>query len=205
MGSLANIAAARDALVRDLLADGVGDPIGDVNWTYDVSGCRVDATQQAGVIVMGFNAGSGGRGSEMRWKGECERLTADIEGGYMLAELILISSHDIGDLRQRQLDVGRLIARCAAVNMAVIAYHRPRVILQTGLGYLDAISAAYGLKRVVEVPRPDHPRDRLLRHHLMSDGTPWLSIKHPSSFGFSRLDLEAIRSYVRNACGVGLL
>jgi hypothetical protein len=82
------------------------------------------------------------------------------------------------------------------VNLAVIAHHQPRVIIHTGFEELTAIKRVYGLKEQTgPVMRPSHPTHTLLRHFEMPDGTPWLSIKHPSSWGFSNEDIGAISAY----------
>jgi hypothetical protein len=202
MSSLKEIASALDVARRDLAALGVTDALGEVNWTYDADGKHMEAVTPAGAIVMGFNAGGGGTGSEVRWKNKCRKLTEGFSDNFVLAELVLISSHDIGELRKRGHNLPALIKSCAPVNQAVIAYHQPKLIIQTGFNHLDEVAAVYGLDFVEPAPRPAHPTHTLLKHYRMPDGRPWLSIKHPSSMGFSNQDVKAIRSYVSARCGL---
>ena len=207
MPSLDDIASALDSLRDELTAQGVTDHLGEVNWTYDREGKHTQAVIPAGAIVMGFNAGAGGSGSEARWRTKCDKLTMGISGGYMLAELVLISSFNIADLRAAHGRADALIRQCAAVNLAVIAHHRPKVILQTGFDDSEAVQDSYGLvvAGLERAYRPAHPTHTLLKHYVMPDQTPWLAIRHPSSMGFSNSDIAAIRSYAAEHCGVQFL
>jgi hypothetical protein len=199
--SLEAIAAELSALRAGLAAKGVVAELGEVNWTYDADAKHVEAVKPAQVIIMGFNAGGGGTGSEGKWKRNCEKLSEGFDG-FMLAELILIASHNVGALKDTHGDLASLIQACSGVNKAIIAHHRPKVIIHTGFTEIKAVQSAYGLFEKAERPRPDHSTHTLLRHFTMADGTPWLSIKHPSSMGFSNQDVAAIRSYARQASGV---
>lgn len=199
--SLETIAAELSALRAGLESKGVVAELGDVNWTYGDDGKRIEAVKRAQVIVMGFNAGGGGRGSEAKWKHHCEKLSEGFDG-FMLAELILIASHNEHALKQAHGNVQPLIHACAAVNKAVIAHHSPKVILHTGFTGIAAVQSAYGLvEKAEKQPRPGHDTHTLLRHFAMPDGTPWLSIRHPSSRGFSRQDVEAIGRYAHKVGG----
>ena len=122
----------------------------------------------------------------------------------MLAELVLISSFNIAELRAAHADVDALIRQCSAVNRAVIAFHKPQVVLQTGFDHSEAVQSAYGLVPAIEerVSRPMHQTHTLLKRYAMPDRTPWLAIRHPSSMGFSNRDIEAIRGYAAERCGV---
>jgi len=198
--STESIGAELGALRAALDRDGVVAELGEVNWTYDIRGKHIEAVQPAEVIIMGFNAGGGGAGSESRWKRKCEKLSEGF-GGFMLAELILIASHNVGALRQAYGSLPPLIQACSGVNKAIIAHHRPKLILHTGFAELDAVQSAYGLVEKAERRRrPAHDSHTLLRHFATPDGTPWLSIKHPSSMGFSNRDVSAIRDYALEVC-----
>jgi len=198
--SLEGIRAELSALRAALEADGVVAELGEVNWTYDADAKHIEAVRPAEVIVMGFNAGGGGTGSEGKWKRNCEKLSEGFDG-FMLAELILIASHNVGALKQAHGSLPSLIQACSGVNKAVIAHHKPKVILHTGFTEIEAVQSAYGLVEKAEKQRrPAHDTHTLLRHFAMADGTPWLSIKHPSSMGFSNQDVSAIRSYARKVC-----
>jgi len=207
MATLDEIASALEELRRELRSQGLSVSLGEVNWTYDHDSKHVPATKPAGAVVMGFNAGAGGVGSEARWRGKCDKLTSGIPGGYMLAELVLISSFNIAELRTAHGDVDELIRQCSAVNRAVIGHHKPKVIFQTGFDHALAVEKTYGLMPVGErsVRRPEHPSHTLLKHYVLPDRTPWLAIRHPSSIGFSNRDIEAIRTYAAKYCDVPLL
>ncbi len=195
MSSLSDIASARDALTEDLRRLGVREEVGLVNWTYGAAGERIEAAERAEAIVMGLNPGAGGGGSEARWRTRCKALTEGLSANFMLAELVLVDTHDVGVLKAKY-DVGNLIDRCAALNKAIIGFHQPRFIFQTGFDFLDRIVKAYDLELLGFEPRPQHPTHTLLKHYRMRDSdTAWISIKHPSSMGFSNADIEAIRRY----------
>lgn len=199
--SLESIGAELSTLRAGLEANDVVAELGDVNWTYDADGKHIEAIKPAEVIVMGFNAGGGGTGSEGKWKRNCEKLSEGFDG-FMLAELILIASHNVGALKQAHGSLQSLIHACSGVNKAVIAHHKPRVILHTGFTEIEAVQSAYGLVEKAERQRrPAYDTHTLLRHFEMADGTPWLTIKHPSSMGFSNNDVAAIRSYARKTVG----
>ncbi len=89
-----------EALRSDLRNLGIDEDLGRVNWTYDDAGKHIDATERAGAIVMGFNASSGGKGSEARWKNKCTKLTEGLSPNFMLAELVLIATHRISDSKK---------------------------------------------------------------------------------------------------------
>lgn len=198
--SIESIGAELNALRAALDADGVAAELGQVNWTYDADGKHIEAVTPAEVIVMGFNAGGGGTGSEGKWKRNCEKLSEGFKG-FVLAELILIASHNVSALKQAHGSLPSLIHACSNVNKAIIAHHRPKVILHTGFVEIEAVKSAYGLVEKAERQRrPTHDTHTLLRHFIMPDGTPWLTIKHPSSMGFSNRDVSAIRNYALEVC-----
>jgi hypothetical protein len=212
MSTLTEIDAARGRLAEWHRTDpkAISFPLGPVNWTYD-GDLHIEAVDRLPVIVMGFNAGAGNgatatrlSGSEKRWRTRCTKLAAGFGDGihagrYVLAELILLGSFDKAELRSKYGDLRPAFAAGADINRAVIAYHHPKIIFQTGIDDNDlvTISALYGLKFVGSKPRPAYPAHKLLKHYEMADGTPWLAIMHFARMGFSNRDIEAIRDYAR--------
>jgi hypothetical protein len=185
--------------------------LSEANWTYDGDE-HVEARDPLPVVVMGHNAGAGNgatqarlSGSEKRWRANCAKLAAgfgegDKQGHFVLAELSpLGGSLATHELRATYGDLESVFAAGAEVNRAIIAYHRPKVIFQAGLNEHDLaiVSGLYGLRFVDTVMRPDHPTHTLLKFYVMADMTPWLAVRHFSSWGFSNRDVEAIREYAQ--------
>ena len=210
MGTLADIEAARrrladwhgsDAKAKDCV-------LGRVNWTYRGDE-RVEAIDRLPVVVMGFNAGAGNGATatrlspgEKRWRTNCSKIAAGIgdepnQGRFVLAELIPLASFNERELVERYGRLERAFQAGADVNTAVIAYHEPKVIFQTGInpGHLAIVEPLYGLTFKAAVSRPGHPSHTLLRHYEMPDGRPWLATMHFATVGFSTIDMDAIRRF----------
>jgi hypothetical protein len=212
VSTLADIDAARLRLAEWHQSDEKAKhlPLGEVNWTYE-GDRHVEAIDRFPAIIMGFNAGSGNGAtstrpsrSEVNWRTKCTKLAAEFgdgsnRGRFVLAELILLGSFNQRELYASYGDLEPAFTAGADINLAVIAYHQPRIIFQTGINDRDLtiVARLYGLTFIGSQSRPDHPSHTLLRHYEMEGGTPWLAVMHFARMGFSNKDMEAIQAYAR--------
>lgn len=179
-------------------------PLGLTNWTYD-GDQHVPAIEKRDVIFMGFNAG-GGEGSvvpkvgrsERNWRTRCSRLSNKAAHEIVFTELISVPTHNQALLQLNEASAREMMRASAELNQAIIAYHSPSIVYQTGLTqwHLDAVEDIYGLKKRNSRFRLNHPGHRLLVHYDLPDGTPWIAIKHFASPGFSKEDRGEIQVYV---------
>ena len=146
MTSLADISAALTNLEkwRDCAPRTRNEELARVNWTYD-GDKHVEAEQGLDVILMGFNPGAG-RGAtptklapgEKRYRTYCQKLSEGLGKGFVMAELVPMSTQNEAELQSRFGNLDDLICAGAPVNMAVIKYHKPKVVFQIGLGHLGS-------------------------------------------------------------------
>lgn len=188
---------------RDSDPETRSEKLASINWTYD-GDKHIEATEHHDLIVMGFNPGAGNGATaeklspgEKRWRTNCERISAGLFDGFVLAELIPISSSSQFVLERGFGKFDQLICAGAPVNISVIKYHKPRLILQVGIGSLNSIMKYYSLADLnIDVRRPFRACEILLRHLQMEDGTPWIAIRHFNSHGFSTDDRLKVREYL---------
>ncbi len=86
------------------------------------------------------------------------------------------------------------------LNSAIISFHKPKVIFQTGL---DAATVAmverlYGLRHEKSIARQTQTSQALGHVYRMANGTPWIIFRHFASYGFSSLDRETIQQCARD-------
>jgi hypothetical protein len=161
-----------------------------------VSEDRVDA------IIMGMNPGEAPErddgvspASKGNWSRLCQSAADSVGGKWTISEMFFWSSHDLAALRKRVGDFSPYLEFCATQNLVMIAYHRPKVVFQPGLGWLRDAVRFYNLTKV-ETIYSSRRRRRLIEHYCMHDGTNWLCTPHwTASFGFSGDDMNDIKAY----------
>jgi hypothetical protein len=158
------------------------------------------ATAPVDVLIVGMNPGEAperaegySKTSERRWLERCQ-FFADAAGGiWATTELVFWSSKNLNVLKDRVGDLSPYLAWCAGINNALIAFHKPKLIFQPGLGWASYAIEHYGLRHKRRYHREDGGKT-LIDHYEMPDGTPWLCTPHwTAAFGFSRRDRELIR------------
>lgn len=185
-------------------------PLGSPNWTYGTGDRRdehVLALEPCDVIFMGFNPGSGDHAevprmsrSERSWRTRCSRLARTEPHRIVFAELICLPTHTqavLGDLD----NLMRLMKACLEVNQAIIAFHKPKIVFQSGISahHLSIITNLYDLTLRDTLPRKTG-NGVLLHEFSMPDATPWIAFRHFASPGFSNADREQIQNYAER-CG----
>jgi hypothetical protein len=114
-----------------------------------VSEDRVDA------IIMGMNPGEAPErddgvspASKGNWSRLCQSAADSVGGKWTISEMFFWSSHDLAALRKRVGDFSPYLEFCATQNLVMIAYHRPKVVFQPGLGWLRDAVRFYNLTKV---------------------------------------------------------
>jgi hypothetical protein len=114
-----------------------------------VSEDRVDA------IIMGMNPGEAPErddgvspASKGNWSRLCQSAADSVGGKWAISEMFFWSSHDLAALRKRVGDFSPYLEFCATQNLVMIAYHRPKVVFQPGLGWLRDAVRFYNLTKV---------------------------------------------------------
>ncbi len=185
------------------------------NWTYDVENKdrHVPARQGAPIIFMGFNPGGGGKSktnqaapvkaiscsdenyvanrSERAWRTRCSRLARVEPHKIVFTELVVLPTDNQGGLKDHDLE--NLMKRSVALNQAIIKYHNPQVIFQTGITghHLEMVKSLYGLQPFQNATS-DKPG---LFHSYTLNGIPWIAFKHFASFGFSAVHSKQIQDH----------
>ncbi len=174
------------------------------------TGLPAMATTPVDVLVVGMNPGEAperaegySKTSERRWLERCQ-FFADAAGGrWATTELVFWSSKNLNVLKERVRDLSPYLEWCADINKALVAFHKPKLIFQPGLGWASYAVQHYGLRHNRRYCREDGGKT-LIEHYEMSDGTPWLCTPHwTAAFGFSRRDRELIRDEAARIIGRG--
>ncbi len=182
-------------------------PAGDGNWTYgstaDDADLHVEAATPLDSIVMGINPGDGNgtkvpriTPSEKAWRTRCANLTNSNAHQIVFAELIYDSTHDLNALKAHPAGIRALMLESRDLNLAIIDFHRPKVVFQPGITplFLDLAVELYGLTAIQTVNRTGES-GILLKSYRMADGTPWIAFRHFAGFGFRDKDREDIQEY----------
>ncbi len=214
MSSLSEIDEAHSALeqfygrTKGELEINNGLTLGISNWTYGAGTDRdlhLPAPQGLPVVFMGFNPGGGDGAqkpgmtrSERTWRTRCSRLAKAHPNEIVFAELISIPTQRASDLPSDRIE--ELMGASVRLNSAIISFHKPKVIFQTGL---DAATVAmverlYGLRHEKSIARQTQTSQALGHVYRMANGTPWIIFRHFASYGFSSLDRETIQQCARD-------
>lgn len=172
------------------------------------NGIAGNAVGPVDAIIMGMNPGedptreSGvSPASEGNWERLCQSFADAVGGRWATSEMFFWSSHDLKVLKERVGDFEPHLQFCADLNRTMIAYHRPKLVFQPGLGWAADAAKLYQLEHVATIKSPRR-RGRLIEHYRMPDGTPWLATAHwTASFGFSGEDKNDIKSYAATLAG----
>ncbi|MGA0601516.1 hypothetical protein ACO2Q3_12505 [Caulobacter sp. KR2-114] len=169
-------------------------------------GQPVEAQGPVDVLIMGMNPGEApheasgvNKASEERWIRLCGDFAAAVGGPWATTEMFFWSSNNLGALSRRVGDLEPHLQFCAELNRRLIAHHRPKVVLQPGLGWRGMAARLYDLRHIRSVTAPattGHKPRRLLEHYVLPDGTPWLSTVHwTGAWGIRDEHLKQMRAY----------